>query len=141
MFTMGGVDKPGGLARVDVLADEAMKEGIVDVKLMHRPITRCSQGKHGVDRGGFDDGAKRFAVVDAGALGEAADNPSCLVPIKGAVLLVLVAENPLPTDDMGTGRSWNELPGLVGLESVELGLHGCTPVGVLKSSIDRCGNG
>lgn len=113
-----------------------MNEGVVDVELVDWPVTCCSQGEDGANDSRFDDRAGRIVVVDVGVLREAANNPSGFVLFKVTVLLELVAVDPLPTDDVSSGRSRNELPGLVGCESVELGLHGGASVGVLKSGID-----
>jgi hypothetical protein len=40
-------------------------------------------------------------------LGEAANNPSCLVAIERAVWIEFVHEDPLPKDNVGTGRRPN----------------------------------
>jgi hypothetical protein len=47
-----------------------MEEGILDVKLVHRPTPRDNQGQHNPNGGRLDDGAKGLIVVHPGALSE-----------------------------------------------------------------------
>lgn len=82
---------------------------------------------------------ENFAEVDAGALRESADNPSCLVALQGPIRLHFMLEHPFAVDHRGVGRARNKSPGVVGDEGVELGLHGGTPVGIAESFTDRGG--
>jgi len=96
----------------------------------------------------FHDRAVCLIIIDTGTLSEAADHPSCLVAIEAPVVVVLHAEYPLAAHDMGTGGPRNQLPSLISLEGIKLGLHGRTPVGIFERSVNgvrngrhRCGGG
>jgi hypothetical protein len=91
-----------------------MKEGVVDVELMYRPVALSSQREHYAHHCRFHDGTVCLAVINSCALGEPAHHPSCLVPIKAAIFLELVAEDPFAANGMCTRRSLNELPCFVG---------------------------
>jgi hypothetical protein len=63
---------------------------------VNQPEAGDNWGEHGADRGWFDQWARGLIVVDAGSLGEAAMNPSSLVPVQGAIGIELVLEIHLP---------------------------------------------
>ena len=90
------INKPCWLLCVDRLVDEAMEEGVIDIELVHRPSPICCEREDSADGGEFDDGALGFSIVDTGVLCDALDDPARLVPIQCAIVLVFVAEDPLP---------------------------------------------
>ena len=104
------VDEAGRLKAVDLLGECAMEEGVGDVKLVHRPTARCSEGEHRANRCWLDDRRERLAVVDAGVLAEAAHDPPGLVPLQHAVGVHLVLEEPLVGDEVGTRRPRHQRP-------------------------------
>lgn len=128
------------LPSIDVLVDDAMEKGIVDVELVHRPAATRRKGEDGADGRGLDDRAVGFTVVDAGSLCETSDNPSRLVPVEGPIFFVLVAKDPLAADDIGAVWLGNEVPCLITNEGIKFGLHRSTPVGVAQSSMNCLGN-
>lgn len=46
MIQPSGVDKSGGLIATDLLVKDAVKEGILYIKLMHRLAARPREGEH-----------------------------------------------------------------------------------------------
>jgi hypothetical protein len=74
------VDEAGWLLAVDGLLEVAVKKGILHIELADGPIPGRGDAEDGADRGRLDDRAERLVVVDAGLLGEAANNPPRLVP-------------------------------------------------------------
>jgi hypothetical protein len=72
--------------------------------------------------------SERIREVDTGALREASDHPVPLVALECTIGAQLVLEHPLASDDVGAGRTRNELPSLVPLQSVKLFLHSRTPM-------------
>jgi hypothetical protein len=62
-----------------------MKEGVLDIELVDRPVPGEGGGEDGVGGGEHDDGAEGLIVVHTGALGEAPKNPAGLVAVKGAI--------------------------------------------------------
>jgi hypothetical protein len=91
-----------------------MKEGILDVELVDRPVPGEGEGEDDADGGELDDGAEGLIVVHAVSLGEAPKNPAGLVAIEGAIRSQLVAKEPLASDHIGAGRALHQVPGVVG---------------------------
>jgi hypothetical protein len=52
-----------------------MKEGVLDVELMDRPVTGEGEGEDNADSGELDDGAEGLVIVHVGALGETPKDP------------------------------------------------------------------
>lgn len=123
VIVAGVVDEACRLSRIHLFVENAVEEGIIDVELVRRPVSRHGQGEHGAHCRHLDDWTVRFTIVDAGSLCETTYHPSCLVAVEVAVLLELLAEHPFAADDVGTGRPRNELPGGVAEERIELQLH------------------
>jgi hypothetical protein len=57
-----------------------------------------------VNGGWLDNWAESLIVVDTGTLGEAAKNPTSLVPFKGVVRVEHVLEDPFASDEVGANR-------------------------------------
>jgi hypothetical protein len=62
-----------------------MKEGVLDVELVDRPIPGEGEEEDGADGGELDDWAESLIVVHAGSLGESPKNPASLVAVEGAI--------------------------------------------------------
>jgi hypothetical protein len=86
-----------------------------------------------VDHGRLDNKAECLIVVDAFLLGEAADNPACLVPSEGAVGLEFIFEQPCASDNVRTRRSRYEAPSTVVDQCLVLVCH--------RSALIRIGKG
>jgi hypothetical protein len=102
-----GVNEADRLRAVDGLGECAMEEGILDVKLAHGPTLGDSQSQHSPDSNRLDDGAEGLVVVHPGVLSEFPEDPTGFVPIKRAICLELVLEDPLAGDDVGPRRPRN----------------------------------
>jgi len=124
----GGVDESRRLLAVDRLVEVAVKKGVLHVELVDGPGTRSGDAENSPDGCRFDHRAECLVVVYAVLLGEAADDPARLVPSKSTVGMVLMLEDPLPGDDVGTRRSGNETPGAVVNQGLKLISHGSSPI-------------
>jgi hypothetical protein len=98
-----GVNEAGGLRVVDGLEECVVEEGVPDVELVHVPTLGDSQSKHSPNGGRLDDGAEGLIVVHPEALSEPPEHPTSLVPIKRAICLELVLEDPLVGDNLYLG--------------------------------------
>jgi hypothetical protein len=116
-----------------------MEEGILDIKLMDRPVAVVGEGEDGANSGELDDGAEGLVVVQSEALGEAPKDPTGLVAVEGAVRGQLVAKKPLAGDHVGAWWTRHQVPGLVGQEDRILLLHSTTPMWVGKGSANGGG--
>jgi hypothetical protein len=131
-----GVNEAGRLRAVDGLGECVVEEGVLDVKLVHGPTPGDSQSQHSPDGSRLDDGAEGLVVVQPGALSEPLKDPTSLVPIKRAVHLELVLEDPLVGDDIRPRRPRNQVSRAVRQHGLVL-LHSATLVGVHKHATDR----
>jgi hypothetical protein len=117
-----------------------VQKHILHIKLMNRPGARDGQGEHGVDRDWFDHRAEGLIIVDTRSLGEAAKNPTSLVPFQGAVRIELVLENPLATDDVGANGVRDKISGVVGNQGNKFFFHGMVPIRIDEGSADGGGH-
>jgi hypothetical protein len=82
-----------------------VKEDILDVLLVDRPVSREGKGEDGPNGGELDNKTKGLVVVHSGALSETPKDPTILVPIQGAVRLEFVAKDPLDGDHISANGS------------------------------------
>lgn len=107
---------------------------------MDRPALGERKGQHCADGRGLDDRTERLVKVHAGTLGEATEDPAGLVLLEGAIGLVLVLENPLPGDDVGSGRTKNQIPGVILQEGSMFFLHSRPPIWIGKGAMEGRGD-
>ena len=91
----------------------AVKKGVLHVQLMYRPGARGGDAEDDPDGGRFDNRTERLVVVDAVPLREPMNDPSGFMTSQRAVSIILVLEDPLAGDDVGTRRSRNKTPGAI----------------------------
>jgi len=124
----GWVDEAGRLLTVDCLVQMAVKKGVLHVQLMDRPGARSGDAEDDPDGGRFDNRAERLVVVDAVPLRKATNDPPGLMASQGAVSTILVLEDPLAGDDVGTRRARNETPGAIVNERLVFFSHRRAPI-------------
>jgi hypothetical protein len=124
------VDEARRLLAVDRLVKVSVKKSVLHVQLVNGPGTGSGDVEDCPDGRRFDHRAESPVVVDAVLLGEAANDLACLVPSKSTVGVVLMLEDPLPGDDVGSRRAWNKPPSTVVEEGLELVSHGGSPIGI-----------
>jgi hypothetical protein len=94
-LSMHGVNEANRQRAVDSLRECAVGEGVPHVKLVHGQTPRDSQSQHSPDGGRLDDKTEGLVVVHPGALSEPPEDPTNHVPVKRAIRLELVLEDPL----------------------------------------------
>jgi hypothetical protein len=104
------VNEASGLRAVDSLRECAVEEGVLDVELVHGPTLGDRQSQHSPNGGRLYDGAEGLVVVHPEALSEPPEDPTSLVPVKRAIHLELVPEDPLAGDDIGPTKPRNQVP-------------------------------
>jgi hypothetical protein len=110
-----------------------VKECVLHVQLVDGPLARGRDAEDDPNGGRLDDGAEGLVVIDALALGEAADHPTSLVASQGAIGVELMPEDPFAGDHVGTGWTGNEAPGVGFDKRLVLFSHSLTPLGVCKA--------
>jgi hypothetical protein len=136
---VNGINEANGLRAVDSLGECDMEEGILDVELVHGPTRGDRQSQHSPNGGRLDDGAEGIVVVHPGAPSEPLEDSMSLAPIKRAICLELVLEDPLASDDISPRRPRNQVPRAVRQQGLVLLLHSVMPVGIREHAIDRGG--
>jgi hypothetical protein len=116
-----------------------VQEHIIRIKPVNRPGAGDDQGEHGADCGRLDHRGECLIVVDAGSLGEAAKNPTSLVPVQGAIRIELVLKNPLAGDDVGANRTRDKISCVFGDQGSKLFFHDAMPVQIGKGGVDEGG--
>ena len=127
-----GVYVAGGLLIVDGLHERAVEEGVVDVKLMNRPLVGECNGVDGAHGGQFHDRTERLLKINTGSLREAAEDPTRLVSIQGAIGLQLVSKNPFTCNHISTSGTWNKDPCVISVQGGKLVLHSEAPVVIIE---------
>ena len=112
-----------------------MQESIRHIELVDRPSARNSKLENSANRARFNNRGEGVGEVHAGALAKAAHHPARLIALERTVGASLVAEDPLASDDVGTGRPRDKLLGVVPLESVELFPHHNEPMRIPKGGL------
>jgi hypothetical protein len=87
-----------------------VKEGVLDIELVHEPTLGESQSQHSPDGSKPGDKAKGFIVVHLEALSEPPEDTTSLVPVKRVIHLELMLEDPLAGGDIGPRRPRNQIP-------------------------------
>jgi hypothetical protein len=95
---------------------------------MNRPGAGDGQGEHGVDRGQLDHRVEGLIVVNTGLLGEAAKDPTSLIPFQRVIGVELVLKNPFVGDDVRANWARDKIPGVVGDQGSKFFFHGAVLV-------------
>jgi hypothetical protein len=77
-----------------------------------------------VDGVRLDNWVESLIIVDVGPLSEATKNPMSLVPFLCAIRVGLVLEDLFAGDDVGANRMRDNIPSVVGDQSITFFLHG-----------------
>jgi hypothetical protein len=85
------------------LIQVAVKECVLHIQLVDEPLARGRDAEDDPNGGRLDNEAKGLVVIDALALGEAADHPASLVASQGAIGVELMPKDPFAGDHVGTG--------------------------------------
>ena len=104
MVRIVGVDETSRLLTEHLLVEMAMQESIRHIDLVDRPSARNSKLENSANHARFDNRGKGVGEVHAGALAKTAHHPTRLVALERTVRVSLVAEDPLASDGIGTGR-------------------------------------
>jgi hypothetical protein len=82
-----------------------VKESILDIQLMNRPVLRQCQGKNHTNGCWLDHWTESLIIINTWTLSETPENPTSLVSIKRTIWMKLVPKNPLPGDQINTTRA------------------------------------
>ena len=118
-----------------------MQESIRHIELVDWPGARNSKPENRANCARFDNRGEGVGELHAGALAKAVHHPTRLVVLERTVRASLVAEDPLASDDIGTGWPRDKLPRTVALQGAKLLTHRSKPVRITKGSASGGGDG
>ena len=95
-------------------------------------VLRGCQGQNSADCGRLDHWAKGLIIIHVGTLSKTTEDPTSLVCVERTINIEFMTENPLAGDDVAARGLGNEIPGVVGEQSVVLFLHRVAPIGIGK---------
>lgn len=135
MIWTRAVDEARWLLAIDSFPELAMQESVLDIQLVHRPSIGSCQREDSANGHRLDDWRERLIKIHSRSLMEAMHDLAGLAPLKSAVGIALVLEDPLASDDMSAPWPRNETPGAVPQQGVVLLLHRRAPGVVLQGSM------
>lgn len=91
-----------------------------------------SKAENNANGTGVNYRRKCFIVINAMLLRIAATYPTRFVAGKSTIGVKLLAKNPLARDNVGVGRTWNKLHGIIFSKSRIFFLHSSSPIGIKK---------
>ena len=116
-----------------------VQKSILHIQLVHRPRASKGQREHCADGHRLHHRTEGLIVVNPGALSETPENPTSLVPLKGAINPPLVSPEPLAGDDVGARWTRHQIPSLVGEKRRVLLFYRAAPVRVQQGGADGRG--
>jgi hypothetical protein len=117
-----------------------MQECVLHIKLVDKSGMGDDQRKHHAKGGLLDHWAEGLIVVNTGPLGEAMKDPMSLVLLQGVIRVELVLKDPFAGDDVGTNKTRDKIPSVVGDQSIIFFMHGTTPGRVGEGGTDGGGH-
>ena len=126
------VDEARGLLTVDDPCERAIEEGVIDVELMNRPFIGERNDEDGAHGEWFHNQTERLLKINTGSLRDAAEDPTRLVSIQGAIGLQLVLKNLFTCNHISTSGTWNKVPHVISAQGCELVLHSEAPVVIIE---------
>jgi hypothetical protein len=122
------INKPRRLAHIDLLLKNTMQKCILNIKLAKGPATSDSKGQQQPNSGRLNNRTEGILVVKTVPLFETLSNESGLVPLNRAICMPFDLEDPFGINDVETGARRDQLPSTIVTESLNLKVHGSTPV-------------
>jgi hypothetical protein len=81
----------------------------------------------------LDNGGENFIVVNAMLLKKTSADPTGFIARERTIGVKFLAKHPFARNNIGITRRRNELPGLVGEQSLKFFVHGSSPIMIEKS--------
>jgi len=122
------------LLAVDRLVQMAVKKGVLHVQLMYVPGARSGDAEDDADGSRFNNRTECLVVVDVVLLRKTTNDPPGFMASERAISTILVLEDPLAGDDVGTRQSGYEAPCAIIHERLVFIGHRCVPVWIGQSS-------
>jgi hypothetical protein len=112
---------------VNFLTQLSIEEGVLNIKLRHRPVSNRSDSKKSAHIGHMSHRGKSLIIVMAVLLLKTTSHKTRFVALKRSIRAGLNFINPLTCDRTNTGRGRNKIPGASALKRSNLLSHGKLP--------------
>jgi hypothetical protein len=114
------IHEAGRLMTKHLFSKVPIQKGIGNVKLIHSLVLVGGDGEHHAHSAQFNHRHEGFTEVNSGALGEAMNNPFCLVLVEAPVGPEFVLEHPFPSYDISVRWTRHQGPHPVGEQCIIL---------------------
>ncbi|KAJ9565348.1 hypothetical protein OSB04_001314 [Centaurea solstitialis] len=129
------------LTHVNSLSEITMKKGILNIKLMNRPVTGDGDAKNRADSGRFDNWTESVIKVQTRLLRETLSNKTGFVTLKTSITVKLMAKQPTIANYVSIRGFRNKIPRVVRNNSSHFSIHGGPPMRVTHGLSSRPRNG
>lgn len=131
MMRLKLINKVEGLRHEDLFMHMSMKECIVDIKLMHWPFPRESNGKNNPNDGRLDHKVECLMIVKTKVLVKALFYKVSLVSSNATIRISFDPKHTLTTNDVSLTLVRDQLSCIIIGESLEFFTHGISTFFVL----------
>jgi hypothetical protein len=135
------IRKPRWLSHIYLLLQQAMKKGILHIKLPKRPTASDRKREKKPDGGRLDHWTEGVFIVKAIALSKTASNETRFIALNSPIRVLLHLEDPFRVNDINSWWWRNKSPRLITKKSMILLFHSLSPMRNTHSSLVCAGLG
>jgi hypothetical protein len=100
-------------------------------------MVRQAERENYVNSNRFNHGTESLTKINASLLSEAVQYPTSFETIKRTICMKLVVKYPFVGYNVHARRTWNQSPGVIGLEGRKFCSHSITPIGISQGTAAR----
>ena len=136
MIREARINVPRTLFHIGLFSKMTIEECILDIKLAERPVVGHSKRKDNTNSGSLDDRAKSVSVVKTRYLCIALSNKAGFETLNRSIGEVLGPKHPFGTHNAGVGKSRDQNPGTIILQSLNFFIHDSEPNRIFSSKFE-----
>ena len=140
MIREARINVPRRLFHTDLFSKITIEECILDIKLAKRLVIGHSKKKDNTNSGSIDDRAKSVSVVKIKYLCIAFGNKAGFKALDRSIGQILGSKHPFGTHNIGVGKSRDQNPGTISLQSLNFFIHAVSQAGFLAADLNPFGS-